>query len=100
MIGRAAIAGSLAVWALLLAGGGGAAPTAQARARPGIVSLDLRTHQQRVFPLGDLAALSPEGRRVAVAENPDNRECLLHVHRLDVARPRARADGVPAVPGR
>src|SRR5215208_2404329 len=83
MIGRAAIAGSLAVWALLLAGGGGAAPTAQARARPGIVSLDLRTHQQRVFPLGDLAALSPEGRRVAIAENPDNRECLLHVHRLD-----------------
>jgi hypothetical protein len=62
---------------------GGARLTAQALARPGIVSLDLRTHKQRVFPLGDLAALSPEGRRVAVAENPDNKECLLYVHRLD-----------------
>lgn len=83
MVGRAAMAGALAVSALLLAGGGGATPMAQALARPGIVSLDLRTHKQRVFPLGDLAALSPEGRRVAVAENPDNKECLLHVHRLD-----------------
>jgi Tol biopolymer transport system component len=60
-------------------GAGGAAPTA----RTGIVSLDLLTHKERVFPFGDLAALSPEGRRMLVAENRDNKECQLRVQRLD-----------------
>jgi Tol biopolymer transport system component len=49
----------------------------------GIVSLDLRTHKERLFPLGDLAALSPEGGRLAEARNPDNKECVLRVHHLD-----------------
>ena len=83
---------------MLLAGGGGAGLTAQALARPGIVSLDLRTHKQRVFSLGDLAALSPEGRRVAFAENPDNKECLLHVHRLDGSHVLVRT-AFPLCPG-
>jgi Tol biopolymer transport system component len=100
MVGRAAIAGALAMSALLLAGGGGATPTAQALARPGIVSLDLRTHKQRVFPLGDLAALSPEGRRVAFGENPDNKECLLHVCRLDGSHDRVLVrTAFPLCPG-
>jgi Tol biopolymer transport system component len=64
-------------------GAGGAAPGARAVPRAGIVSLDLRTHKERVFPLGDLDALSPEGRRLAEARNPDNKECLLFVNRLD-----------------
>jgi Tol biopolymer transport system component len=80
---RAAIAGALAVAALVLVSGGGAAPTAQTIPRPGLVSLDLRTHKEHVFPPGDLAALSPEGRQLAEARNPDNKECLLRVHRLD-----------------
>jgi Tol biopolymer transport system component len=79
---RAAIAGVLALSALTLVGGGGAAPTTPT-ARPGLISLDLRTHKERVFPIGDLAALSPEGRRIAAARNPDNKECLLFVSRLD-----------------
>jgi len=67
-------------------GAGGDAPTVP---RTGIVSLDLRTHKERVFPLGgDLAALSPEGGRVAGAKNPDNKQCLLYVHRLDGSRRR------------
>jgi len=73
----------LAVSALTLVGGGGAAPTARAVPRFGLISLDLRTHKEHVFPDGDLAALSPEGRRLAEARNPDNKECLLRVYRLD-----------------
>ena len=83
MVARAAIAGALAAAALVPIGGGGAAPTERTLARNGIVSLDLRTHREHVFPIGDLDALSPEGKRVAVAENPDNKECLLYVRRLD-----------------
>jgi Tol biopolymer transport system component len=64
-------------------GGGGAAPGSRAVPRAGIVSLDLRTHKERVYPLGDLDALSPEGRRLAEARNPDNKECLLFVNHLD-----------------
>jgi Tol biopolymer transport system component len=80
---RAAITGVLVVSALTLVGGGGAAPTARAVPRYGLISLDLRTHKEHVFPIGDLDALSPEGRRLAEARNPDNKECLLFVNRLD-----------------
>jgi Tol biopolymer transport system component len=80
---RAAVAGVLALSALTLVGGGGATPTARALPRLGLVSFDLRTHEERVFPPGDLAALSPEARRLAEARNPDNKECVLRVHRLD-----------------
>jgi Tol biopolymer transport system component len=73
----------LAVSALGLVGGGAAEPAARTVTRTGIVSLDLRTHKERVFPDGDLAALSPEGRRVAEALNPDNKGCVLRVHHLD-----------------
>jgi Tol biopolymer transport system component len=64
-------------------GAGRVAPNARAVPRAGIVSLDLRTHKERVFPLGDLDALSPEGKRVAEARNQDNKKCLLFVNRLD-----------------
>jgi Tol biopolymer transport system component len=64
-------------------GAGGAAPTARAVPRYGLISLNLRTHKEHVFPLGDLDALSPEGTRVAEARNPDNKQCLLFVNRLD-----------------
>src|SRR5262245_12182748 len=79
-------------------GAGGDAPTVP---RTGIVSLDLRTHKERVFPLGgDLAALSPEGGRVAGAKNPDNKQCLLYVHRLDGSRRRVLVRTTfPACPG-
>jgi Tol biopolymer transport system component len=80
---RAAIAGVLAVSALTLVVGGGAAPKARAVPRYGLISLDLRTHQERVFPIGDLDALSPEGKRLAEARNQDNKECVLRIHRLD-----------------
>ena len=90
---------ALAVAALVLVGGG-AASTARAVARTGIVSLDLRTHKERVFPLGDLAALSPEGGRVAAARNPDNKQCLLYVRRLDGSRQRVLVRTTfPACPG-
>jgi len=80
MVTRAATAGALAVSALMLVSGSGAAPTAS---RPGIVSLDLRTHKEQVFPIGDLAALSPEARRIAVVENLGNKEYRLRLRRLD-----------------
>ena len=80
MLTRAAIA---LMCALTLVSGGGAALTMRAASRPGIVSLDLRTHREHVFPPGDLAGLSPEGRRIAFARNQDNKECLLRVQRLD-----------------
>lgn len=64
-------------------GAGRPAPTARAVPRYGLISLDLRTQKEHVFPIGDLDALSPEGKRVAEARNPDNKECLLFVNRLD-----------------
>lgn len=73
----------MAVPGLVLGGGSGVPSTTRAVARSGIVSFDLRTHKERVYPIGDLAALSPEGRRLAEARNPDNKECLLRVYRLD-----------------
>ena len=81
-------------------GAGRAAPTARAVPRAGIVSLDMRTHKERVFPLGDLAALSPEGARLAEAQNPDNKECVLYVHRLDGSHRRVLVRTTfPACPG-
>jgi hypothetical protein len=47
---RAAVAGVLALSALTLVGGGGATPTAEALPGLGLVSFDLRTHKERVFP--------------------------------------------------
>jgi Tol biopolymer transport system component len=94
------ITGALAVAALVLVGGAGAASATRAVARTGIVSLDLRTHKERIFPLGDLAALSPEGGRVAAASNPDNKQCLLYVQRLDGSRRRVLVRTTfPACPG-
>ena len=70
--------------ALTLVSGVGAAPTTRAIPRPGIVSLDLRSHRERVFPVvRDLAGLSPEGRRIALVTSPRNDEYQLRVQRLD-----------------
>jgi Tol biopolymer transport system component len=97
---RAATAGVLGVSALMVVGGGGAAPTARAIPRTGLISLDLRTHKEHVFADGDLAALSPEGRRLAEARNPDNKECLLRVYRLDHSHARVLVrTPFPACPG-
>ena len=68
-------------------GGGGAAPTARAVPRAGIVSLDLRTHKERVFPLGDLDALRGEG----VSPRPETRPTRSACSASTVSTARARA---------
>lgn len=53
-----------------------------------------------MFPLGDLAALSPEGGRIAAAINPDNKHCLLYAQRLDGSHQRVLVRTTfPACPG-
>lgn len=74
--------GALGVAALVAVSGGWSSTTPAALPRPGIVSLDLRTHAEHLFPLRDLAGLSPEGRRIAFVTSPGN-HYQLRVQRLD-----------------
>lgn len=83
MTTRVGLSALVALLALEVVDGSAATRAAPTVPRAAIVSLDLRTHRQQTYPINDLDALAPDGRRVAFVTRRGNEEFQLRTSALD-----------------